>query len=126
MNMNEFTAVAKALSDSHRVRAVMALRKGELCVCQITELLGLAPSTISKHMSVLKSAGVVDSRKVGRWVYYRLIEESVGRKEIGKIIDLVVSILLSDNIICNDDCAMNKIMSEGLDALCKRLKKCVE
>ena len=126
MNINEFTAVAKALSDSHRVRAVMALRKGELCVCQITELLGLAPSTISKHMSVLKSAGVVDSRKVGRWVYYRLIEESVGRKEIGKIIDLVVSILLSDNIICNDDSAMNKITSEGLDALCKRQKNCVE
>ena len=126
MNTNEFTAVAKALSDSHRVRAVMALRKGELCVCQITELLALAPSTISKHMSVLKSAGVVDSRKEGRWVYYRLIENAAGVKEIGKITDLVVSILLSDSIIGNDDSAMNAIMSEGLDALCKRQKNCVE
>lgn len=70
--MENFLSVTKALSDKHRVRALLALRYGELCVCQITEFLKLAPSTVSKHMSILKQAGLVISRKQERWVYYRL------------------------------------------------------
>lgn len=69
--MNEFVDIAKALSDPGRVRVFGALRDRELCVCQIVELLGLATSTVSKHMSVLRQAGLVGSRKEGRWVYYR-------------------------------------------------------
>ena len=70
--MEAFLALAKALADETRVRALMALRQRELCLCQLIELLGLAPSTISKHMSLLKQAGLVVSRKQGRWVHYRL------------------------------------------------------
>ena len=73
--MKDFLAITKALSDANRVRALMALADGELCVCQIIELLGLAPSTVSKHMAVLHQAGLVESRKDGRWIYYRLAEE---------------------------------------------------
>ena len=64
--------ITKALSDETRVRMLMALRGGELCVCQITELFGFAPSTVSKHLSILHQAGLVESRKAERWVYYRL------------------------------------------------------
>lgn len=53
----------------------MALSGGELCVCQLLELLELAPSTVSKHMAVLYQAGLVETRKDGRWVYYRLPKE---------------------------------------------------
>ena len=70
--MRQFLAVAGALGDESRVRALAALRAGELCVCQIVELLGLAPSTVSKHLFILKSAGLVDALKQGRWMYYRL------------------------------------------------------
>lgn len=70
--MRAFMAITRALSDPNRVRMLLALRPGELCVCQITELLGLAPSTISKHLSILCRAGLVRSRKAGHWVYYRL------------------------------------------------------
>lgn len=69
--MNTVVDIAKALSDANRVRALAALRRNELCVCQITELLGLAPSTVSKHMAVLRQAGLVEGVKEGRWVYYR-------------------------------------------------------
>ena len=51
--MREFLEAAKALADANRVRALLALEGGELCVCQIVALLGLAPSTVSKHLSVL-------------------------------------------------------------------------
>lgn len=70
--MKHTMAVIKALADENRVRTLMFLRGGELCVCQIIEMLDLAPSTVSKHMTILHQAGLVESRKEGRWVYYRL------------------------------------------------------
>lgn len=70
--MEDLLAIAKALSDPNRVRLLAALRGGELCVCQMVELLELAPSTTSKHLSVLAAAGLVSMRKEGRWAHYRL------------------------------------------------------
>ena len=67
-----FLALTRALGDETRVRALLALAEGELCLCQIVELLGLAPSTLSKHMKLLASAGLVSRRKEGRWSYFRL------------------------------------------------------
>jgi ArsR family transcriptional regulator, arsenate/arsenite/antimonite-responsive transcriptional repressor len=70
--MRDFMAITKALADEQRVRMLLALRRHELCVCQIVSLVGLATSTVSKHMSILKQARLVESRKDGRWIYYRL------------------------------------------------------
>ena len=70
--MKEFLNVTKALADENRLRMLMALQDRELCVCQITELMGLAISTVSKHLSVLYQAGLVNARKDGRWMYYSL------------------------------------------------------
>lgn len=72
--MRNIISITKALSDENRVRALMMLRKGELCVCQLIEMLRLAPSTVSKHMAILYQAGLVDARKQGRWNYYRLAD----------------------------------------------------
>ena len=70
--MQQFLAMAKALGDESRVRALLALRDGELCLCQIIDLLELAPSTVSKHMDVLYQARLVERHKEGRWHYFRL------------------------------------------------------
>ena len=70
--MQAYLAITKALSDEARVRALVSLADGELCLCQIIELLSLAPSTVSKHMSILQQAGLVERRKDGRWHYYKL------------------------------------------------------
>jgi DNA-binding transcriptional ArsR family regulator len=67
--------ITKSLADKNRVRIIMALGDKELCVCQLIELLDLAPSTVSKHLSILKNARLVDSRKKGRWIYYRLNDQ---------------------------------------------------
>ena len=76
--MRSALRVTKALADIQRVRILMMLGPGELCVCQIVEVLCLAPSTTSKHLSILSAAGLVDSRKEGRWMYYRLPEGADG------------------------------------------------
>lgn len=73
--MRTIINIAKAFSDENRVRALMMLCNGELCVCQLIEMLGLAPSTVSKHMTILYQAGLIDARKEGRWNYYRLADE---------------------------------------------------
>ena len=70
--MRDFVAIARALGDESRIRALMLLRGGELCLCQIIHVLGLAPSTVSRHMSELQRAGLVERRKEGRWHFYRL------------------------------------------------------
>jgi len=75
--MRNVVTIAKALSDENRVRILAILEGRELCVCQVIELLNLAPSTVSKHLSILKQARLIDGRKQGRWMYYRLADEDV-------------------------------------------------
>ena len=71
--MEKELGILKALSDRNRLRIVAALgRHDELCACQITEVLQVTGATASRHLSVLHQAGLIDSRKEGRWVYYRL------------------------------------------------------
>ena len=64
--------IIKALAHPSRLMMVEDLVGGEKCVCELTKLVGADISTVSKHLSVLKDAGLVDDRKVGQWVYYRL------------------------------------------------------
>jgi ArsR family transcriptional regulator len=66
-------SIAKALGERNRLRAFLALMDTEeLCVCDIGDFLGLAPATVSRHMSILHQAGLIDSEKRGRWVYYSI------------------------------------------------------
>lgn len=74
--MRNFMSITKALSDENRVRILLMLCKEELCVCKIIEVLGLAPSTVSKHLSTLHHAHLINGRKEGRWMYYRLSEDA--------------------------------------------------
>jgi len=64
----------KALAHPARVRILLMLRAGELCSCQITSVLKLAPSTVSAHVAELRRAGLLSERKEGRWVHYRLAQ----------------------------------------------------
>ena len=70
--MKQFLDITSALSDETRLRALLSLREGELCLCQIIDLLGLSPSTVSRHMDLLHQAGLVRRRKEGRWHYFSL------------------------------------------------------
>jgi len=73
--MKHFIRVMKALSDPNRVRVLKLLQDKELCVCNIQEFLNLAQSTVSRHMKVLEDAGLVERRRQGTWIMYRLTEK---------------------------------------------------
>lgn len=64
--------VLKALADRTRLRIVGLLAAGEICVCHIHESLGIPQPTASRHLAYLRRAGLVDGRKDGLWVHYRL------------------------------------------------------
>ena len=70
--MKNMLLITKALADEGRIKIILMLGKKDLCVCHITEGLALAPSTVSKHISILERAGLIETRKVGRWVHCRL------------------------------------------------------
>jgi ArsR family transcriptional regulator, arsenate/arsenite/antimonite-responsive transcriptional repressor len=74
--MKTFIRVMKALSDPNRVRVVKLLQTEDLCVCEIQEVLGLAQSTVSKHMKILEDAGLVERKRQGTWIIYSLADGS--------------------------------------------------
>jgi ArsR family transcriptional regulator len=65
-----------ALSDETRLEIIELLRKGERCVCELTDTLDAAQSRLSFHLRVLKDAGIVRDRKDGRWVHYELVPDA--------------------------------------------------
>ena len=116
--MRDFMAITRALADETRVRILLALRSRELCVCQITELLGLAPSTVSKHMFLLKQAGLVECRKDCRWKYYRLASEGASSEVQGAIAWAYKSLAASPQIR-EDAHRLKEILKLDPEKLCR-------
>lgn len=117
--MRNYQAITKALSDTTRIRMLCALKDGELCVCQLIELVGLAPSTVSKHLSLLHQADLVQSRKEGRWVYYRLPEKPLS-KTADRMTKEMFRALDDDEQIAQDRKQLAKIRCMDLEELCQK------
>lgn len=99
MELKQYLSITKALSDPSRVRVLMALQNGEKCVCYLIKLLGLAPSTVSRHVAILKQAGLIDSRKKGKWIYYRLDNQNEGSN---RLTEMTLDLLKTDKMIQTD------------------------
>ena len=111
--------ITKALADENRLRMLLALQQGELCVCQITELMGLAMSTVSKHLSILYQAGLVNARKEGRWMYYSLPGKGVPTAA-REAVAWVRRSLAGKERIAEDAKRLNKVLAMDVTELCKR------
>jgi ArsR family transcriptional regulator len=72
LEVRSFSRLFKALGDESRLRIVALLAHGELCVCHLEEALRLSQPAVSRHLATLRAAGVVECRREGTWVYYRL------------------------------------------------------
>jgi ArsR family transcriptional regulator len=82
LDVRSFSRLFKALGDETRLRIVALLSHGELCVCHLEEALNLSQPNVSRHLAILRMAGVVDHRREGSWVYYRLAPQpDVGCEE---------------------------------------------
>lgn len=101
------------------MRMLMALRDGEVCVCQIAEWTGLALSTVSKHLSVLYQAGLVSARKEGRWMYYSLAGKDAP-EAAREAVAWVKRSLAGNERITDDAARLKKVLAMDLGELCKR------
>ena len=104
----------KALSDSSRLRILKMLQIRSLCLCEIQEVLGLAGATVSKHLSILRDAGFLESEKRGTWVYFRL-HHSTQKLFAKRMLSVLKQWLPEDEIIQKD---IKKIKSMSADKTC--------
>jgi ArsR family transcriptional regulator, arsenate/arsenite/antimonite-responsive transcriptional repressor len=117
--MKEFLNITKALADENRLRMLMALQGAEVCVCQIAEFSGLALSTVSKHLSVLYQAGLVNARKEGRWLYYSLPGKGAPAAA-REAVAWVRRSLDANERIAGDAKRLKKVLAMDVGELCKR------
>ncbi len=109
------TQLHKALGHPARLRIVAMLKGGELCVCQITAVLELAPSTVSQHLTDLKRAGLIAERKEGRWVHYSLQDSP----EVREILATSGSKLADDPVTAADAAVLAQLRRISLAELCR-------
>jgi ArsR family transcriptional regulator, arsenate/arsenite/antimonite-responsive transcriptional repressor len=117
--MYEIMAVTKAMADETRVRMLAALEGRELCVCQLIEMVELAPSTVSKHLSILRGARLIESRKKGRWIYYRLAKKD-SSKLIKDALSWLAQSLGSQQRILDDQKRLEQILKTDPEQLCRK------
>jgi len=99
--MRTLVKLFKALSDSNRIRILKMLEIRPLCVCEITEILQLATSTVSKHLSILRNVDLILDTKEGRWVNYEL-NHSGKDLYVNQILLLMINWIADDEIIIKD------------------------
>lgn len=102
---------AKALAHPARVRLLAMLGSGELCVCQMTAVLGLSASTVSAHLAVLKRAGLAVERKEAKWVFYRLPDDPQARRWV----DLAAGSLDDDPAVAEDASLVRRLRLVPVD-----------
>lgn len=117
--MFDFLTLCRALSDENRVRMLMVLRGRRLCVCQLTAFLDLAPSTTSKHLSILRQARLIEGSKDGRWVYYTLASSPRAQTMVKAALAWLDESLARDPQIIEDAARMEAVLEAeracGLD-----------
>lgn len=75
MNLELMEKQLKAVADANRLRILACLKKGEVCVCDFTDVLRISQPAVSQHLRKLKEAGIIAERKVGTWKHYRIHEQ---------------------------------------------------
>lgn len=112
--LNRTLDVTKALANPARLRILAALERGECCVCQLTAMLDLAPSTVSAHLSELRKAGFLLDRKDGKIVNYRLSEGPALRGWLRT----VFAALKDDEKVAADRAMLDKVKSVDIETFC--------
>ena len=116
-NMADLLMVIKALADRNRLRIMAALlQHDELCACQLTELLGVAGATSSRHLAQLQNCGLIKGRKSGRWVLYGIAEQLPHDFPLSWLAE----ILASDMAMQEDKKRLAAITAQSPEEICRR------
>lgn len=108
------THLAKGLAHPVRLRLLAMLASGELCVCQMTAVVGLAASTISQHLAVLARGGLVAERKEGKLVFYRQRLDGIA----AKLLPVLLAELADDATVRSDRAEVARLRRVPVATLC--------
>ena len=115
--MNNLLPLFKALSDRNRLRVVGVLMKEkELCACQITELLGIKGASASRHLSLLVRAGILKSRKEGRWIFFSINND----KFSDAVLSCIKPKLLKSEEFKHDRKTIKEILASDIENICRK------
>ncbi len=117
--MEKLSELFKALGDKNRLRIINLLNKRSLCVCEITEVLKLATSTVSRHLNILKQIGIIKDKKDKKWVIYSL-NLSHDNVLVSVLVPLIISQLKQDTQAEND---LKKLDEIDRNVLCNTKEK---
>lgn len=106
LDVRPLTRLLRALGEETRLRIVALLSHGELCVCHIEAALDLNQSTASRQLGILRTSGVVDCRRDGTWVYYRIAEQDV--EMVGKVLEVVTQAFGAERALRADHARLRK------------------
>jgi len=115
-NLKNMEKIIKALADENRIRIIYLLKvKKNLCVCEITNIIGLSQPTISSHLKLLENAGLIESHKDGLWVNYNINSQLCFFSS--KFIEIIHKDLKNDKQISSD---LKKLKNIDRDMICRR------
>lgn len=104
--------ILKALADETRLRITSQILKSEMCVCEIEECLELTQSNASRHLTLLKKAGILESYKNAQWTYYKVSDEFI--KENKELYDYLIKKISKLPCYVNDSNKYNECKIKGL------------
>jgi arsenate reductase/ArsR family transcriptional regulator len=119
MGLRDYESALKAAADPTRVRILKILEGGEMCVCQVIAILSLGQSTVSKHLFLLRTAGLIKDRRDRKWVHYSLDHGSDSPYAVRMLRNLR-SWLNEDPVIAKDRERAAVARSIGPMAICER------
>jgi ArsR family transcriptional regulator len=109
--MEKLASYFKGLADENRLRILNLLVHGELCGCDIQRVLGASQSTVSRHLSYLKNAGLVLDRRVGYRVFYRLVQSE--NTEITELFEYLVQVFATDKLLKAEMKKLREAIKDG-------------
>jgi arsenate reductase/ArsR family transcriptional regulator len=112
--LDDLVELAKGFAHPGRLRLLAMLAGGELCVCQMTAVLALAPSTVSEHLAVLSRGGLVADRKAGKLVFYRLREDGAA----AAMLPALLARLAGDATVKSDHAVVAQLRRVPVATLC--------
>jgi len=106
LDVRPLTRLFRALGDETRLRIVALLSHGELCVCHLESALDLNQSTASRQLGILRTAGVVDCRREGTWVYYRITDQQ--HATVAKALDVLTKTFEAERALKSDHAKLRR------------------
>ena len=119
MGLRDYESVMKAVADPTRVRILKILEGGEMCVCQVIAILSFGQSTVSKHLFLLRAAGLITDRRDRKWVHYSL-DRGSDSPYAARMLRNLRGWLNDDPVIAKDRERAAMAMAIGPMAICER------